>query len=59
MYHEVKRAGDHFELSYEKRWFQVWQRSNTTVAADEPIYCFTAVVFAPVTLKTTVYHHWY
>ncbi|MGB5042346.1 MAG: DUF2914 domain-containing protein, partial [Nitrospira sp.] len=58
MYHEVKRAGDHFELSYEKRWFQVWQRSNTTVAADEPIYCFTAV-FAPVTLKTTVYHHWY
>ena len=58
MYHEVKRAGDHFELSYKKRWFQVWQRANTTVAADEPIYCFTAV-FAPVTLKTTVYHHWY
>ncbi|MGZ9189189.1 MAG: DUF2914 domain-containing protein, partial [Nitrospira sp.] len=23
-----------------------------------PIYCFTAV-FAPVTLKTTVYHHWF
>ena len=31
---------------------------NTTFTADEPIYCFTAV-FAPVTLKTTVYHHWY
>lgn len=26
--------------------------------ADEPVYCFTAV-FAPVSLNTTVYHHWY
>jgi len=58
MYHEVKRSGDHFELSYEKQWFEVWQRSSTTVAADEPIYCFTAV-FAPVALNTTIYHHWY
>ena len=58
MYHEVKRSNDHFELSYEREWYEVWKRSNATFAANEPIYCFTAI-FAPVTLRTTVYHHWY
>jgi Protein of unknown function (DUF2914) len=58
MYHEVKRSNDHFELSYERAWYEVWKRSNTTFAIDEPIYCFTAI-FAPVALQTTVYHHWY
>jgi len=58
IYHEVKKTGDHFELSFEKKWYQVWQRSDNTFPADEPIYCFTAV-FAPVDLNTTVYHHWY
>ena len=58
MYHEVKRSNDHFELSYEREWYEVWKRSNTAFAADEPIYCFTAI-FAPVTLHTTVYHYWY
>ena len=58
MYHEVKRSNDHFELSYERAWYEVWKRSNTTFGIDEPIYCFTAI-FAPVALQTTVYHHWY
>ena len=58
IYHEVKKAGDRFELSYEKQWYQFWKRADTTFPADEPIYCFTAV-FAPVDLNTTVYHHWY
>ena len=58
MYHEVKRSGDHFELSYERAWYEFWKRSNTTFTDDEPIYCFTAV-FAPVTLNTTIYHHWF
>ncbi|WP_455379628.1 DUF2914 domain-containing protein [Petrachloros mirabilis] len=58
IFHEVKRSGDRFELSYEKKWYQFWKRSNSTYPANEPIYCFTAV-FAPVTLKTTIYHHWY
>lgn len=58
IFHEVKRSGDRFELSYEKNWYQFWKRSNSTYPAGEPIYCFTAV-FAPVTLKTTIYHHWY
>ena len=58
IYHEVKKTGDRFELSFEKQWYQVWKRSNDTFPADEPIYCFTAV-FAPVDLNTTIYHHWY
>jgi hypothetical protein len=58
IYHEVKKTGDRFELSFDKKWYQVWKRSNSTFPADEPVYCFTAV-FAPVDLDTTVYHHWY
>ena len=58
IYHEVKKSGDRFELSFERRWYQVWKRSDTIFPANEPIYCFTAV-FAPVALNTTVYHHWY
>jgi hypothetical protein len=58
MYHEVKKSGDRFELSYNRTWYQVWKRSDATFPANEPIYCFTAV-FAPVALNTTVYHHWY
>ena len=58
VYHEVKKTGDRFELSFEKQWYQVWKRSDDAFPANEPIYCFTAV-FAPVDLNTTVYHHWY
>jgi len=58
IYHEVKKTGDRFELSFDKRWYEVWKRSDDTFPADEPIYCFTAV-FAPVDLNATVYHHWY
>jgi hypothetical protein len=58
IYHEVKKAGERFELSFDKRWYQFWKRSDTTFPADEPVYCFSAV-FAPVDLNTIVYHHWY
>jgi hypothetical protein len=58
MYHEVKRSGDRFELSFEKSWYEVWKSSDSVLPADDPVYCFTAV-FAPVALKTTIYHHWY
>lgn len=58
IYHDVKRAGDQFELSFERQWYQFWKRSDTTFPADEPVYCFTAV-FAPVDLNTTIYHHWH
>lgn len=58
IYHEVKKTGDRFELSFEREWYQVWKRSDDIYPANEPIYCFTAV-FAPVDLNTTIYHHWY
>ncbi|MGE3153882.1 MAG: DUF2914 domain-containing protein [Nitrospiraceae bacterium] len=58
IYHEVRRAGDRFELTFEKRWFEFLKRSDSDFPAGEPVYCFTAV-FAPVNLDTTVYHHWY
>jgi hypothetical protein len=58
MYHEIKRTGDQFELSFERQWYQVWKRSDATYPSNLPIYCFTAV-FAPVDLNTTIYHHWY
>jgi hypothetical protein len=57
IYHELKKSGDRFELSFERKWYQVWKRSDSSYPANEPVYCFTAV-FAPVALKTTVYHHW-
>lgn len=58
IYHEVKKNGDRFELSFAKQSYQVWKQSDDTYPANEPIYCFTAI-FAPVDLNTTVYHHWY
>jgi len=58
IYHEVKKAGHKFELSFEKKWYEVWKRGDSAFPADEPIYCFTAV-FAPFDLNTTIYHHWY
>ncbi|NGZ61128.1 MAG: hypothetical protein CV081_11600 [Nitrospira sp. LK265] len=58
IYHDVKRAGDQFELAFEKQWYEFWKRSDTTYPSNQPIYCFTAV-FAPVDLNTTIYHHWY
>jgi hypothetical protein len=58
MYREVEKQNDHFVLSYDREWYQVWKRSQNPFPANEPIYCFTAV-FAPVALDTTVYHHWY
>lgn len=58
MYREVQKQNDHFVLSYDREWYQVWKRSQNPFPAGEPIYCFTAV-FAPVALDTTVYHHWH
>lgn len=58
IYREVQRQGDQFLLTYDRKWFEAWKRSENPFPANEPAYCFTAV-FAPVALDTTVYHHWY
>ncbi|MCP9472233.1 MAG: DUF2914 domain-containing protein [Nitrospira sp.] len=58
IYHDVKKVDGRFELAFEGRWYEFWKRSDSTFPAGEPVYCFTAV-FAPVDLKTTIYHHWF
>ena len=58
VYDGVGRSEDRVGLSFEEPWYEVWKVSDNVIPADEPVYCFTAV-FAPVALKTTVYHHWY
>ncbi|NOS81470.1 MAG: DUF2914 domain-containing protein [Nitrospira sp.] len=58
MYREVQKHEDRFALSFDREWYEVWKRSQSPYPANEPIYCFTAV-FAPISLNTTVYHHWY
>ena len=58
VFHVVSKAGEKFELAYQKQWYQFWKHSDDPFPADEPVYCFTAV-FAPVRLETTIYHHWY
>jgi hypothetical protein len=58
IYREIQRQGDQFVLTYDRKWYEIWKRSEDPFPANEPIYCFTAI-FAPVALDTTVYHHWY
>lgn len=57
-YHAIARAGDAYQLSFEKRaWYQLWKRADDPFRGEGPVFCFTAV-FAPVDLKTTIYHRW-
>ncbi len=35
----------------------IWKRSDDIFRGEGPVYCFTSV-FAPVSLDTTIYHHW-
>lgn len=58
VYHSVMKQADTFHLSFERAaWYQPWKRSDDTFHGEGPVFCFTAV-FAPVELKTTIYHHW-
>ncbi|MGH7232482.1 MAG: DUF2914 domain-containing protein [Nitrospiraceae bacterium] len=58
IYHQVSKTDGVYSLAYEEGpWYQVWKRSDDPFRGDGPIYCFTAV-FAPVDLKTTIYHRW-
>ena len=58
IYHQIEKIQDKYILTYEKGpWYDLWKESNDQVGIDTPIYCFSSV-FAPVTLQTTIYHHW-
>ena len=58
IYHQIEKIHDEYHLTYEKGpWYDLWKESNDRVGIDAPVYCFSSV-FAPITLQTTIYHHW-
>ena len=58
VYHQIEKIRDEYVLTYEKGpWYAIWKESNDRVGVDAPVFCFSSV-FAPVTLQTTIYHHW-
>jgi hypothetical protein len=58
VYHHIEKHQDQYILTYEDGpWYAVWKRSDDRVSAGTPVYAFSSV-FAPVTLHTTIYHHW-
>lgn len=58
IYHQVDKADGLYHLTFEKpAWYRVMKRSDNPFHGEGPAYCFTAV-FAPVELKTTIYHRW-
>ncbi len=58
VYHNITKAGETYQLAFEQgAWYQFWKRSDDPFRGEEPAYCFTAV-FAPVDMRTTIYHRW-
>ncbi|HBP88331.1 MAG TPA: DUF2914 domain-containing protein [Nitrospirales bacterium] len=58
IYHHIEKQQNHYLLTYEEGpWYAVWKRSDDRVGTDAPVYSFSSV-FAPITLHTTIYHHW-
>ena len=58
MYEHIEKDQNGYHLTFQKgAWYQFWKQSDDQVSTDSPIYCYTSV-FAPVTLETTIYHHW-
>jgi len=57
-YHAIGKYDDRYQLQFERgRWYQVLKRSDDRFHGHGPAYCFTAV-FAPVDLRTRIYHRW-
>jgi hypothetical protein len=58
IYRQVERVDGLYRLTFERgAWYQAMKRSDNPFRGEGPAYCFTAV-FAPVDLKTTIYHRW-
>jgi hypothetical protein len=58
IYHQVEKHNGTFQLTHEKSlWYQFFKNSDDPFHGEGPVYCFTAV-FAPISLDTTIYHHW-
>ena len=58
IYHHVEKRDDDYLLTFEQgQWYELWKQSDDRLDVNNPVYCFSSV-FAPVTLHTTIYHHW-
>ncbi len=58
VYHKITKGGGAYQLAFEQGdWYQFWKRSDNPFHGEGPAHCFTAV-FAPVSLRTTIYHRW-
>lgn len=58
IYHQVEKSHDSYQLTFEEGpWYHFWKESDDVIRGDGPVYCFISV-FAPVSLETTIYHHW-
>jgi hypothetical protein len=57
-YHRIDKGDGLYHLTFERgAWYQFWKRSDDPFREEGPVFCFTAV-FAPVDLRTTIYHRW-
>lgn len=58
IYHQVERTNGSYRLTFEEgSWFDFFKESDDIYRGDGPVFCFVSV-FAPVSLETTIYHHW-
>ncbi len=58
IYHSVTKTEGTYVLTHEEgEWWEFGKRSDDRMGIDDPVYCFSSV-FAPITLETTIYHHW-
>ncbi len=58
VYHHVEKTNGSYRLTFEEgSWYEFWKASDDVIRGKGPVYCFVAV-FAPVSLETTIYHHW-
>ena len=58
IYHQVEKANGSYRLTFEEgSWYEFWRESDDIIRGEGPAYCFISV-FAPVSLETTIYHHW-
>lgn len=58
IYHQVEKSNGSYRLTFEEgSWYEFWRESDDVSRGEGPAYCFISV-FAPVSLETTIYHHW-
>lgn len=57
-YHHIEKISDEYHLTFEDGpWYASWKRSDDVIGDDHPVFAFSSV-FAPISLKTTIIHHW-